>query len=87
MQELCNEDRTVLYSGEAVITSQSGKPVYELNGQGKLETFGYQDRYSVFSGRFVSNQRQGQATLVKKTEKGTLVLEFEGVFKDDVPQG
>ena len=44
-------------------------------------------KYDSFSGRFVQNVRQGQATLIKKNHKGRTQLEFEGVFNDDMPEG
>ena len=64
-----------------------GRKVFELNGQGKLETFGYEGRNSTFSGRFAQNVRQGQASLIKKNSAGKVLLEFEGVFNDDMPEG
>ena len=60
---------------------------YELNGQGKLETLGYLGSWDVFSGRFLNNFRQGQATLIKKDAEGKILLEFEGVFTEDMPAG
>ena len=31
--------------------------------------------------------RQGQATLIKKNQAGKTLLEFEGVFNEDMPEG
>jgi len=45
----------VFYSGETLVTGEIGSEGFELNGQGKLETFGYLDKYDVFSGRFAGN--------------------------------
>ena len=87
MRELQNREGTVTYQGEAVAVEREGTAVYELNGQGKLQTFGYEGRHDLFSGRFIGNVRQGQATLIKKDEEGRVLLEFEGVFTDDMPQG
>ena len=35
----------------------------------------------------MQNVRQGQATLIKKNNKGKTQLEFEGVFNEDMPEG
>ena len=83
MRELQNTDRTVVYQGEALVSEEG----CELNGQGKLETFGYEGRYDLFSGRFICNVRHGQATLIKKNAEGKALLEFEGVFWEDMPEG
>lgn len=85
MCELQNREGTVTYQGEAVAIERDGAAAYELNGQGKLQTFGYEGSHDLFSGRFVGNVRQGQAMLIKKDEEGRVLLEFEGVFADDMP--
>lgn len=72
-----------MYQGEA--TQKADKSGYELDGQGKLETKGYLERWDIFSGRFVGSVRSGQATLIKKDAYGKTLLEFEGVFTDDMP--
>ena len=87
MRELRNRDGTVAYQGEAAAVERDGAVVYELSGQGKLETFGYQGGHDVFSGRFAANVRQGQATLIKRDAEGRVQLEFEGVFAEDMPEG
>ena len=77
IRELTNNDNTVIYSGEAI--ELDGQ--FELSGQGKLQTFGYQGHNDMFNGRFMNNLRQGQATLVKKDTDDNSLLEFEGTVK------
>ena len=53
VKELHTEDRTAVYQGEISTTQKNGKSVHEMNGQGKLETFGYLDRHwDTFTGKF-----------------------------------
>ena len=43
MRELQNAERTVLYQGEANVHElPDGRKAHELNGQGKLETIGFE---------------------------------------------
>jgi hypothetical protein len=44
-------------------------------------------QYSVFNGIFVQNVRQGFATMTKNDDEGNLKWRYEGVFKNDEPNG
>ena len=78
-----NNDRTVFYSGEATVTDTC----FELNGSGKLETFGYLGKYDEFTGAFENNMRHGQAYLVKKDAQGKVFEQYEGNFTADMADG
>jgi len=87
----------LFYKGETVV---SGGRSY-LSGMGCLESKGYDPcadgsvrlskaitvEYSVFNGIFVQNVRQGFATMTKTDEIGNLKWRYEGVYKNDEPNG
>ena len=60
-----------------------------LNGQGKLTTKGYPkpDDFITFTGRFNHGVRNGYGQVQKENAEGVVLLDFEGLFDRDIPNG
>jgi hypothetical protein len=78
----------LFFKGEAVLIDS--KPI--LNGLGSLECKAYSDEnqkvhFSTFNGIFVENVRQGYTSMVVTDEVGQMLWKFEGVYKNNEPNG